>query len=58
MTKRTILNVKFYNHQIFTSLRYNAIEIEKFLKAYEIWVFFEKKIIDFFKKKLEIFECT
>ena len=48
----TLLNVKIIFDQFLAKLLWNATEIVRFLKTFEIWVFFEK-IIEFFEKKLE-----
>ena len=52
MTKMEIVNVKFHNYQIVANSPLNAIEIVRFLKTNEIWVFFEK-IHGFLRKKIE-----
>ena len=43
-------------HQIVALLPQNATEIVRFLKTLKIWVFFSKKKIGFFSKKIEFFQ--
>ena len=44
----------FFFHQCVANLPQNATEIERFLKTFKFWVFFQK-IDGFFEKKLENF---
>ena len=47
----TVLTLKTFYHQNIANSLDTSTEIVKFLKKYEICVFFEKKIIEFFGKK-------
>ena len=44
--------VEFFNHQVIANLPWNAIEILRVLKTYEIWVFLKKYV---FRKKTSFF---
>ena len=57
MMKITILKVKFCNHQLIANLPWNATEIERFLKMYEIGFFLEE-IVGFFRKELDFFRTV
>ena len=53
----TLLNVKLFFDQTVANLPYKAPEVLRFLKTFEIWVFFEKKD-GFFEKNLNFFEIS
>ena len=48
------LTVKIFHHQIISNLPWKATEMVRFLKTYEIWVFWNEKD-GFFEKKTWIF---